>query len=44
MSQTAQDQVRRLLALVPYLREREGVKVEQVAKDFGVDPRRSWRT
>jgi proteasome accessory factor C len=38
MSQTAQDQVRRLLALVPYLREREGVKVEQVAKDFGVEP------
>jgi proteasome accessory factor C len=32
----AAEQVRRLLALVPYLQEREGVHVEQVAADFGV--------
>jgi proteasome accessory factor C len=33
---SAAEQVRRLLALVPYLQEREGVHVEQVAADFGV--------
>ena len=33
---SASEQVRRLLALVPYLQEREGVHVEQVAADFGV--------
>jgi proteasome accessory factor C len=32
----AAEQVRRLLALVPYLQEREGVHVQQVAADFGV--------
>lgn len=36
MTQSARDQVPRMLALVPYLRGREGVPVEQVAKDFGV--------
>ena len=36
MTQSARDQVPRMLALVPYLRSREGVPVEQVAKDFGV--------
>ncbi|MPZ61825.1 MAG: WYL domain-containing protein [Propionibacteriales bacterium] len=33
---TAKQQVERLLALVPYLREREGVRLEDVANDFGV--------
>lgn len=36
MTQSARDQVPRMLALVPYLRSREGIPVEQVAKDFGV--------
>jgi len=36
MSQSARDQVPRMLALVPYLRRREGVPVEEVARDFGV--------
>ena len=36
MSAAAKDQVHRMLALVPYLRERAGVPVEQVAEDFGV--------
>lgn len=36
MSQSAKAQVERLLALVPYLREHDGVGVETVAKDFGV--------
>ncbi|MGH3367441.1 MAG: helix-turn-helix transcriptional regulator [Nocardioidaceae bacterium] len=37
MSRSAKDQVERLLALVPYLHERrDGVRVEQVARDFSV--------
>ncbi|HET7327359.1 MAG TPA: YafY family protein [Nocardioidaceae bacterium] len=36
MSQSAKAQVERLLALVPYLRERDGVRLEHVAADFGV--------
>ena len=36
MTQSAREQVPRMLALVPYLRGNEGVPVEQVAKDFGV--------
>jgi proteasome accessory factor C len=35
---SAKSQVERLLALVPYLRERGGVRVDQVARDFGVTP------
>ncbi len=38
MSANAQDQVERMLALVPYLRIREGIHVEDVARDFGVAP------
>jgi proteasome accessory factor C len=38
MSQSARDQVPRMLALVPYLRGRDGIPVEQVAQDFGVTP------
>jgi proteasome accessory factor C len=34
----ARDQMRRLLALVPYLQSREAVSVKQVAADFGVSP------
>ena len=36
MSRTAKSQVERLLALVPYLHERGGVRIDQVARDFGV--------
>lgn len=36
MSQSAKAQVERLLAMVPYLRERDGVRLEEVAADFGV--------
>lgn len=38
MSSNAQDQVERMLALVPYLRERDGIAVDEVARDFGVPP------
>ncbi len=38
MSTSARDQVPRMLALVPYLRGRDGIPVDQVAKDFGVSP------
>jgi proteasome accessory factor C len=38
MAGGAKEQVRRMLALVPYLRERRGVHLEQVARDFGVAP------
>ena len=38
MSQSARDQVPRMLALVPYLRGRDGIPVDQAAKDFGVTP------
>jgi proteasome accessory factor C len=38
MAGGAKDQVQRMLALVPYLRERRGVHVDQVARDFGVTP------
>jgi proteasome accessory factor C len=34
----AQSQVERMLALVPYLRERDGIAVDEVARDFGVAP------
>ncbi len=37
MSDRARDQVRRMLALVPYLQDQGGVPVEQVARDFDVD-------
>ena len=36
MNDRAADQVQRMLALVPYLQERAGVPVDQVARDFGV--------
>lgn len=39
----ARDQVRRLLALVPYLQTREDVSVKQVAADFGVTEQRIRR-
>jgi proteasome accessory factor C len=35
----ARDQVQRLLALVPYLREHEGARVDDVAREFGVRPK-----
>ena len=38
MSEGAKGQVERLLALVPYLRERGGVRIDRVARDFGVSP------
>lgn len=38
MTANAQQQVERMLALVPYLRSRAGVSVDDVAEDFGVDP------
>jgi proteasome accessory factor C len=38
VSKTAKSQVERLLALVPYLHERGGVRIDQVARDFGVTP------
>ena len=38
MSANAQDQVERMLALVPYLRVRDGISVDDVARDFGVPP------
>ncbi len=38
MTANAQAQVERMLALVPYLRAREGIRVDDVAKDFGVKP------
>jgi proteasome accessory factor C len=37
-SSGARDQVNRLLALVPYLRAREAVSVEEAAREFGVRP------
>jgi proteasome accessory factor C len=36
---SARDQVQRLLALVPYLRENDGARVEDVAAEFGVRPK-----
>jgi proteasome accessory factor C len=36
MAGGAKSQVERLLALVPYLRERGGVRIDRVARDFGV--------
>jgi proteasome accessory factor C len=36
MTTSAREQVPRMLALVPYLRSRDGIPVEQVAADFGV--------
>ena len=38
MAANAQTQVERMLALVPYLRSREGISVDQVARDFKVKP------
>lgn len=38
MTANAQSQVERMLALVPYLRGREGVSVAEVARDFSVSP------
>src|SRR5262249_20387550 len=38
MTANAQSQVERMLALVPYLRERDGIAVDDVARDFGVKP------
>jgi proteasome accessory factor C len=35
----ARDQVQRLLALVPYLRDNDGARVDDVAAEFGVRPR-----
>lgn len=38
MPANAQEQVERMLALVPYLQERDGIPVDVVARDFGVHP------
>ncbi|HEY7042068.1 MAG TPA: WYL domain-containing protein [Nocardioidaceae bacterium] len=38
MSASAHEQVERMLALVPYLRSRDGISVDEVARDFGVPP------
>ncbi len=38
MNANAQDQVARMLALVPYLRGRDGIALDDVARDFGVKP------
>ena len=38
MTANAQQQVERMLALVPYLRLRDGISVDEVARDFGVAP------
>lgn len=38
MTANAQGQVERMLALVPYLRRREGISVEEVAREFEVRP------
>ncbi len=38
MTANAQEQVERMLALVPYLRRHEGISVDQVASDFDVLP------
>jgi len=38
MTATAHDQVERMLALVPYLARRDGIAVDDVARDFGVAP------
>jgi proteasome accessory factor C len=38
MTANAQSQVERMLALVPYLRDRDGIAVDDVARDFGVKP------
>ncbi|MGI8887907.1 MAG: helix-turn-helix transcriptional regulator [Nocardioidaceae bacterium] len=38
MTANAQDQVARMLALVPYLQAREGIRLDEVAEDFGVKP------
>ncbi|MGH3464200.1 MAG: helix-turn-helix transcriptional regulator [Kribbellaceae bacterium] len=36
---SARDQVQRLLALVPYLRDNDGARVDDVAREFGVKPK-----
>ena len=41
---TSQAQVRRLLSLVPYLREHDGVAMADVAAAFGITSRRCART
>lgn len=38
MTADARTQVERMLALVPYLRGREGIRVDDVARDFNVQP------
>ncbi len=38
MTANAQEQVQRMLALVPYLTKRDGIAVDDVARDFGVAP------
>jgi proteasome accessory factor C len=38
--QTAQAQVRRLLSLIPYLRQHDGASIADVAEAFGVPPKR----
>jgi proteasome accessory factor C len=38
--QTAQAQVKRLLSLIPYLRQHDGVAITDVAEAFGVSPQR----
>lgn len=38
MTPNAQEQVERMLALVPYLRARDGISIDDVARDFGVRP------
>jgi proteasome accessory factor C len=36
---SAREQVQRLLALVPYLRDNDGARVDDVAREFGVKPK-----
>jgi proteasome accessory factor C len=38
MIANAQSQVERMLALVPYLQARDGISVDEVARDFKVKP------
>ncbi len=38
MTTNAREQVERMLGLVPYLRRRDGISVDEVAEDFGVAP------
>lgn len=43
MSETARDQVARMLALVPYLQRGEGVSLRRLSEEFGVEPEQMRR-